>query len=276
MRVLDRKGDIFGTMTPLKGMTFVYDEIYRNESGDPEVWHEFMEWADNPYLDAAEIERLSKALSPDVLKSRRYGAFTDGGEAVYPEFNECVHVIPPFPLPPEWQDCLSIDPGLSNPLSCHWYACDYDGNVYVAAEHFEAGRDVAYHCARIREISDALHWKRTRAGEIYALIDSAANQRTLSAERSVTELFHEHGVAADPRVNKNLFAGINRVKSYLAGENGVPKLYIFSTCVHLIRELKGYVYGADDTPRKSDDHALDDVRQRERYYFSYLFCRFYG
>lgn len=28
MRVLDREGDIFGTMTPLKGLTFVYEEIY--------------------------------------------------------------------------------------------------------------------------------------------------------------------------------------------------------------------------------------------------------
>ena len=59
MRVFDRKGDIFGTMTPLKGMTFIYDKIYRNESNDPEVWCEFMEWADNPFLDPEEIERLT-------------------------------------------------------------------------------------------------------------------------------------------------------------------------------------------------------------------------
>ena len=30
MRVLDRKGDLFGTMTPLKGLTFVYNEIFLN------------------------------------------------------------------------------------------------------------------------------------------------------------------------------------------------------------------------------------------------------
>ena len=39
MRVLDRGGDIFGTMTPLKGLTFVFDEIYMNARGDPEVWY---------------------------------------------------------------------------------------------------------------------------------------------------------------------------------------------------------------------------------------------
>ena len=257
MRVFDRKGEIYGTMTPLKGMTYIYDKIYLNTAEDPEVWCEFMEWRDNPYLDRSEIERLSKALSGDALKARRFGEFTDGGGAVYPEFDERVHVIEPFDLPYEWQDCLSIDPGLSNPLSCHWYACDYDGNVYVVAEHYEAGKDVKYHCEQISRISDALNWKRTREGKLYALIDSAANQRTLAAQKSVSELFNENGVAVNPNVDKNLFVGINRVKSYLIG---TPRLYIFNTCRKLIRELKGYRYGADDTPIKKEDHALDELR----------------
>ena len=257
MRVFDRKGEIYGTMTPLKGMTYIYDKIYLNSEDDPEVWCEFMEWADNPYLDRGEIERLSKAMSGDALKSRRFGEFTDGGGAVYPEFDEKVHVIEPFDVPPEWQDCLSIDPGLHNPLSCHWYAADYDSNVYVVAEHYEAGKDVKYHCERILRISEELRWKRTRDGKIYALIDSAANQRTLAASKSVTELFTESGVAVNPNVDKNLFAGINRVKSYLIGS---PRLYIFNTCRKLIRELKGYRYGADDTPIKKSDHALDELR----------------
>ncbi|MCL2798362.1 MAG: terminase family protein [Firmicutes bacterium] len=28
MRIIDKKGDIFGTMTPLKGLTFIYNKIY--------------------------------------------------------------------------------------------------------------------------------------------------------------------------------------------------------------------------------------------------------
>ena len=30
MRVLDKSGEIFGTMTPLKGLTFIYNQIYHN------------------------------------------------------------------------------------------------------------------------------------------------------------------------------------------------------------------------------------------------------
>lgn len=48
MRVFDKRGEVFGTMTPLKGLTWVYDEIELNVSGSNEVWCEYMEWADNP------------------------------------------------------------------------------------------------------------------------------------------------------------------------------------------------------------------------------------
>ena len=140
MRVLDKKGDIFGTMTPLKGLTFIHDEIYLNSKNNDEVWCEFMEWADNPYLDKEETEALTASLSEEQLESRRYGRFKSSSGLVYPEFEENVHVIEPQTLPLDWQDTVSIDPGLNNPLSAHWYSVDYDGNVYVVAEHFEAGK----------------------------------------------------------------------------------------------------------------------------------------
>ena len=261
MRVLDKKGDIFGTMTPLKGLTFIHDEIYLNKYNSKEVWYEFMEWADNPYLDQAEIKRLTETLSSDQLESRRYGKFKSASGLVYPEFDEDVHVLKePFNIPKEWQDNISIDPGLNNPLSAHWYAVDFDDNVYVVAEHFEAEKDVGYHSERIYEISNRLDWKKNSNGKLCALIDSAANQRTLSSSKSVAELFYDYGINVDTRVNKDLFSGIQRVKQYLKGINGKPKLYIFPNCVNLIRELKTYRWGNDDVPKKTDDHALDELR----------------
>ncbi len=257
MRVIDKKGYVFGTMTPLKGLTFVYDRIYL--SSDDEVWHIFMEWADNPYLDKREVDRLSAQMSEEMLLRRRYGKFTSGNGPVYPEFDERVNVVEPFDIPPEWQDRLSIDPGLNNPLSCHWYAVDGDGNIFVVAEHFEAGKDVDYHSRRIKEISLSLGWHTNSFGRIEALIDSAANQKTLSSFKSVSQLFCEHGIDVNSRVNKDLFSGINRVKEYLSGTFG-KRLYIFSNCVNLIRELKSYRYDSGDTPKKYDDHCLDELR----------------
>ncbi len=256
MRVLDKKGDIFGTMTPLKGLTFIYDEIYMNKYGSKEVWYEFMEWADNPYLDKREVKNLTESLSSDVIESRRYGRFSVQSGLVYTEFDENVHVIDPFDVPEEWQNNLSIDPGLNNPLSCHFYAVDYDGNVYVIAEHFEQGKDVSHHAEKIKKIAARLNWKTDKSGRISALIDSAANQKTLASLKSVTELFYENGINVNPHVNKDVFSGISRVKQYFK-EN---RLYIFRTCPNLIRELKSYWWGKDDSPVKRDDHALDELR----------------
>ena len=138
---------------------------------------------------------------------------------------ENFHVIDPFPIPNLWQDAISIDPGLNNPLAAHWYAVDYDGNVYVVAEHFEAGKDVSYHSEKIKEISDRLGWHRAANGNIEAYIDSAANQRTLSYNKSVTELFFEHGINCNPKVNKDLFSGIARVKEYLKNMKEADKFF---------------------------------------------------
>ena len=256
MRILDKKGEIFGTMTPLKGLTFIYEEIFLNKFNSKSVWYEFIEWADNPFLSKSEIKLLTDSMSESELQSRRYGLFFQDTGPVYPEFLENVHVIDPFDIPFEWQDEISIDPGLKNPLSCHFYAVDYDGRVYVVAEHYESGLSVEEHSKKIKKIADKLNWHTDFSGRLSALIDSAANQRTLAGSKSVAELFYDNGINVNTNVNKDLFTGINRVKSYLKND----KIYIFRNCVNLIRELKAYRWGKEDTPIKKDDHSLDELR----------------
>lgn len=260
MRVMDRRGDIFGTMTPLKGKTFIYNEIYLNRRNNPQIWCEFMSWEDNPYLSKSETQLLSQSLDAAVLDSRKYGRFSKGAGLVYPEFDGTVHVIPPFDVPKEWQDIISIDPGLNNPLSAHWYAVDWDGNVYVVAEHFSAGLDIDAHVRRIRDISARIGWKADGKGRVAALIDSAANQRTLASQKSVAELFCEKGVLVNTKVNKDVFAGICRVKEYLKRGNGMPDIYVFDTCKNMIEEFLTYHWADGDSPVKRDDHCMDELR----------------
>ncbi len=267
MRVLDTRGDLWGTMTPLKGLTWVYDLIYVNERNDPEVKCWFMNWEDNPYLSGEEIRALESTLSKEELEARKYGRFVAINGLVYKEFDETVHVIEPFEIPEEWQDRISIDPGYTHPLSCHFYACDGDGNVYVAGEHYAAEQNVEQHAEEIFAVADRLGWKRSETGYLEALIDSAATQRTAASERSVVDLFLDHGILCNPRVNKSKFAGIQRVKEYLHPREGLdgtkkPKLFVFSDCVNMIREFKTYRWAKDgrEEPQKENDHAMDELR----------------
>ncbi len=259
MRVLDKVGDIFGTMTPLKGLTWVYNEIYLNESQSKDTWSQHIQWEDNPFLNQDEIKNLTQTMSQSELEARKFGKFVNSSGMVYTEFDENIHVIEPFDVPKEWFDNISIDPGLHNPLSCHFYAEDFDGNIYVIAEHYESRQNVTHHSQKIKEIAQRLGWK-TQNGFLTTLIDSAAGQKTLASEKSVIELFYDNGILVNPRVNKDMFAGISTVKSYLETGDGRARLFIFKNCVNLIREIKGYWWGNEDSPVKKDDHALDEMR----------------
>ena len=53
-----------------------------------------------------------------------------------------------------------------------------------------------------------------------------------------------------------MFSGIARVKEYFKND----KIFIFKTCVNLIRELKTYRWGKGDLPIKRDDHCVDELR----------------
>lgn len=99
MRLLDRKGLVWCTMTPLKGLTWVHDEIYLNPKGRDDIWFCFMEWRDNPYLDGAEVARLESCMSKEELESRKLGRFRAESGLVYSEFDIDLHIIEPFLCP---------------------------------------------------------------------------------------------------------------------------------------------------------------------------------
>ena len=143
-------------------------------------------------------------------------------------------------------------------------AVDYDGNVYVVAEHYAKGMDVFWHADKIKEKCRLLNWHTDSTGNYQALIDSAANQRTLASSKSVAELFCENGISVNTKVNKDVFSGINRVKGYLMPLDKKPRLFIFSNCTNMIREIKSYWWGENDMPKKIDDHSMDELR----YYIS--------
>ncbi|GKU76851.1 terminase large subunit domain-containing protein [Paenibacillus sp. L3-i20] len=269
MRVLDTVGDMWGTMTPLQGLTWVYDVIYMNEPQDKEVKYWLIQWADNPHLSREAIAQLESTMSDEEREARQYGKFVAMSGLVYKEFVEDIHVIDPFDVPRSWYDNISIDPGLDAPLSAHFYAVDGDNNIYVIEEHYQSGQSVEWHAEQLHAIANRLGWPK-RNGVLDALIDSAANQRTLAAERTVTELFYEHDVLADTGVEKDIWTGLQRVKQYLklrdnpqvdVWPRGKPKLFIFRNCVQMIREIKSYRWKPDeDKPIKKNDHAMDDLK----------------
>jgi len=86
-RLMDQKGHVCLTMTPLKGLTWAYNEIYVNDIGDPEVRAFHFTWDDNPWLDEGEKNRMLRGMSEDEIAARKFGEFLAGGESVLSKKN---------------------------------------------------------------------------------------------------------------------------------------------------------------------------------------------
>lgn len=277
MRTLDCRGSIWGTMTPLKGLTWVYKAIWINEKHNPEAWALQMTWEDNPYLTKEAIALMEATLSEDELEARRDGNFVSVSGLIYPEFREDVHVIDDFApgtIPPEWMETIVIDPGIDHPLAALWFCVDHDGNVFIVAEWHRSGWHVAAHMREIERISRELKWKRDSRGWLSCLMDVGATQRSPVSDQTVASAFRENRMNVNTRVNKNVDAGIDRVKEFLFRRKaehyaevdkarwpqGKPKMFICRSCKYTIQGFKDYRWGDNGAPKKENDDEMDVVR----------------
>lgn len=213
---------------------------------------------------------------------------------IYDEFNPSIHVVRPFQVPNTWERFRSIDHGQNNPTSCHWYAIDFDGNIFVYQEYYQEKDVVSNHVKRINDMSKI----RTTQGEtltdtyMYTMIDPSTHAKTLEKDGyrfSVADEYLDAGIPTIAAQN-DVIAGINRVKEYLKidpnryhpflktddGEPimGSPRLFIFSSCTNMTEEIAQYKWKSysgmalgnpdkdeiKEAPVKRADHACDDLR----------------
>ena len=256
LRTLDKDGAVWGTMTPLKGRTWIYERIYN--SGETHSIHN-MAWEDNPFLKKEAIQELEKDLTQESLESRKYGRFTQGGGIVFSEF-ESENIIDPIPLQSHWEYTVSIDPGYAVPTAAVWIA--KDGEVtYVIDDYSEAGKTIQYHAEKIIAKCEKHNLpKDEETGLFKVLMDSSALQQSLGLSKPVSQQFRDHGLDVDTGVNKNVLEGIGITKSLLRNADGARRLFVFRNCVNLIKELRSYSWNDQFQPIKKNDHCIDALR----------------
>lgn len=255
LRLLDRSGVHWVTMTPLKGRSWVYERIYLKQSSLKNLACFWMSWDDNPYLSDDEKKYLTSVLPPEVLESRQYGHFVATEGLVFPNF-DVQNIIEPVLLEHVDAYYLAIDPGYRNPTAAVW--CVVVGeNIYVISDYEVAGQTVAEHSQTILQRTSDLGWDLK---QVHILIDSAANQKTSACEVSTAMQYRNHGLSVDANVNKNLAQGLLEIKTRICNANGQRSLYVFKNCVHIIDELRGYYWGDGEQPQKVNDHTIDALR----------------
>jgi len=130
MRIIDQKGDIWFTMTPLKGLTWIYNLVFLNERNDPDIDYWMAEWEDNPWLNKEEIEKLVATMTEEEREARQFGRFTSLCGFAFPELKKDIHIKPIEAVPTWYKRYVSLDYGFDS-LAVLWYWVDKFGHARV-------------------------------------------------------------------------------------------------------------------------------------------------
>ncbi len=261
MRLVDSGGRSVLTLTPINGMSWVYDDIYLKSGEDPQIEVVTASIYENPHINPAEIELIAGTLSDDERKIRFYGEFVALQGLVYKEYTDRPPlVIEPVPLDPQWTRYIGIDPHLRTPTAVLFCAVSPEGDVFVYDELFMDGL--------ICDIASAVNLKLDGIESYIAVIDPASKQPNPVSGTSIRDEFARFGIVAKD-AKKDVAVGINRVSRYLRLDPvyNKPKLFIFSNCRKLRSEFMHYIWDTESnlsadrqSPRKKDDHLLDCLR----------------
>ena len=177
------------------------------------------------------------------------------------------HVIQPFLIPKDWAVWCAFDWGYSRPFAAGWYAVDRDRRLYHIREFYgctgepnigvklEPG-EVA---RRIRQIE--ADDPNLRGRTIHRVGDPAIWQS--DGTESIGALMERERVHFEKGDHARI-SGKMQVHHRLGFDpDGVPMLYVFSTCKHFIRTVPNLVYDqrdVEDIDTAGEDHIYDALR----------------
>lgn len=154
MRLIDRNGKLIISMTSLKGMTELVQEIYEDADIIESQYaplvgetlprtlrkgnvHIYTLWStENNYINQDRLLEETKLMTKQEIKSRIYGIPTSLSGRIYPMFNRNIHVIPPNRIPKSKVTLYHVlDPHDRKPWAMQWWAVDRTGTAYCVREY---------------------------------------------------------------------------------------------------------------------------------------------
>ena len=257
MRLVDRQGKCIFSMTPLRGMTWLYDR-WISETPDDAAVH-WIHGIDNPHIPAGALERLLKQYGPHERAARERGEWTTLEGRIYSEFQRATHVVPAFDPPDHWAGpYIGIDFGTRAPFAAVVCMIDpSDDTLHVVAEHYQAEWTLSQHAEKLHQLIDKYGEPRW----IVADPEDRGSRLALSREHDIANVPAKKGKGS-------VRGGINDVCERLSFDvSGKPHLIVHDTCKNIIHEFETYVWDergvgeSKDQPKpRQKDHALDALR----------------
>ena len=258
MRLVDFNGDEVFTMTPLLGMSWMFDTIYRPglKGTDPDIHVEIADMDDNPHLSDAGKQRALKGLSAEKAEARKKGRMIHFEGMVYPRFEEAKVLAPDRRLVGSLEVVVGIDPGAKE-AGVAFVGFDRDNNAICFDELELHDTTTSIVCDRIRQ---KLKLWELDERTVQFVIDPAARQRTLTEGVRVETAYHMCGIYPAHGMN-------DRDGGFAIIEDRIDQgsLVVANNCTGLFWEAERYrrkyheESGRWDVIKK-DDHKLDALR----------------
>ena len=228
--------------------------------------------------DPGYVNRLYLVGSAQLVRAWLDGDWNVIAGAFFPEFG-ARHVIAPIELPRTWMRFRAMDWGSAKPFSVGWYAVS-DGDLHIPRGALVKYREWYGVAAKpdggfepnvglkltAEEVADGIIAREAKKEIEYGVLDPSAFSRVSGP--SIAERMFDREVefrrADNARVARaGAMGGWDQLRARLKGDEGIPMLYFFSTCVHSIRTLPVLQHDKlrpEDVDSDGEDHAADETR----------------
>lgn len=228
---------------------------------------------DNPTMDDGYADRLSGLGSETLVRAMLDGDWEIVAGAYFTEFQRSRHVVKPFAIPVHWTRYRAFDWGSAKPFACYWIAVS-DGSItkyprgaliiyreYYGMKDGEPNKGLKLPADKVAQEIKRKDQKETTVGSGWGVADPAIF--TADGGKSIADTMREDGVKWRHADNKRK-AGWEQVRIRLVGDDdGNALLFVFETCVHLIRTLPALQHDEhdpEDVDTNQEDHGPDALR----------------
>jgi phage terminase large subunit-like protein len=252
---LDRAGtDELFTMTPLQGMTWMYDGVYerRYENGVTVVE---VATDENPHVDQASMAEFFASLTDEEREARQQGKFVHFGGLVLSMWRDELHLVDEVrPDHLRGQDVFrGIDPGWARG-GVIWGAFDRDDVLLIFDELYPSKLTVGQIAEQIKERDK--YWGLD-PDDVVNVIDPSGRNMTQTGEEGPEAEYRRHGIYCIRGQNSRR-TGIMQLRRRLGAER--PKLRVARNCRWTLWE-RGRWRVAEDEESHQDVRAKNDRGQ---------------
>lgn len=281
MRLIDTDGDWWISMTPVEGLTWVFDLIYEpwEEGGRPETLVLEVSMHDNPHLTERGKDKILRNIKDDAdRQAREEGRFVRIKGLVYKDFDAKIHVRSRFELTNDHDIWTSLDTGWRHPAAWLWHAVNRKtGHIVTFHEMVDSEKTIE---TWSREV---LEWEAEniiRKGfKIHARTGDPAMRQV--KEQTGTSVISEYakrgifiGVEGVPAGPGSVEIGVNKVTTYIQTVVGQWPLWTIYDCPILEKQTKNLRWEKYETrtmdlkkvEKVTIDKKNDDAPDSHRYF----------